>query len=77
MTGTDEKRPAPKAGLLQVAKTLFFGLLMIGSKATWEKGGDGARMTPGQIVVGALVGGALLVAALIALVRLVLWLATA
>ncbi len=73
---TDEKRPVPKAGLLQVTKTLFFGLLMIGRKATWEKDGDGAQMTPGQIVVGAIVGGILLVVALLALVRLVLWLAT-
>ena len=72
----DPQLPARKAGLLQVAKTLFFGLLMIGKKATWEKGGDGARMTPGQIVVGAVIGGILLVAALLALVRAALWLAT-
>jgi hypothetical protein len=68
--------PTRKAGLLQVAKTLFFGLLMIGKKATWEKDGDGARMTPGQIVAGAVIGGVLLVAALLVLVRTVLWFAT-
>ena len=73
---SEEKLPAPKAGLLQVAKTLLFGLLMIGKKATWEKDGDGARMTPGQIVGGAIIGGILLVAALLALVRTVLWFAT-
>jgi hypothetical protein len=73
---SDVKLPARKAGLLQVAKTLFFGLLMVGKKSTWEKDGDGARMTPGQIVVGAVIGGILLVAALVALVRTVLWFAT-
>jgi len=75
-SASGEKLSARRAGLLQVAKTLFFGLLMIGKKATWEKGGDGARMTPGQIVAGAVIGGVLLVAALLALVRAALWLAT-
>ncbi len=64
--------PDSKAGLLQVAKTILFGLLMIGKKRTWEEGGEGARMTTKQLVVGALVGGAIVIAALIALVRLVL-----
>lgn len=65
-----------RAGLLQVAKTVFFGLLMVGKKETWEKDGDGARMTPGQIVGGAIVGGMVVVAALIAIVRVVLRQAT-
>jgi hypothetical protein len=64
--------PDSKAGLVQVAKTILFGLLMIGKKRTWEEGGDGARMSATQVVVGALVGGAIVIAALIALVRLVL-----
>ncbi len=68
--------PAPRrAGPLQVAKTLVFGLFAIGMKGTWEK--DGVRVTPGQIVVGALIGGVLLVVAIISLVRLVLRMATA
>jgi len=58
-----------------VAKTLVFGLFAIGMKGTWEK--DGVRVTPGQIVVGALIGGVLLVVAIISLVRLVLRMATA
>jgi hypothetical protein len=71
--GSDkEAHPGRKAGLLQVAKTVFFGLLMIGKKETWEKGGEAARMTPGQIVAGALVGGIVVIAALIGLVLLVL-----
>jgi len=68
----DDAVPARKAGVLQVAKTLFFVLLMIGKKETWEAGGDGARMTPGQIIGGAIVGGILLIALLVMLVRLVL-----
>lgn len=64
--------PDSRAGLLQVAKTIFFGLLMIGKKRTWEEGGDGARMSAAQVVVGALVGGVIVIAALIALVRFVL-----
>jgi len=52
-----------------VAKTIFFGVLMIGRKATWEKGGDGARMTPAQIVAGAVVGGLVVVGLLFVLVR--------
>ena len=64
-----------RAGVAQVAKTLVFGLFAIGMKGTWEK--DGVRVTPGQIVVGALIGGVLLVVAIISLVRLVLRMATA
>jgi len=68
--------PARRAGVLQVARTLFFGLIMIGKKATWEKGGDGAQMTPAQIVVGALIGGVVLILGLLILVRLMINLAT-
>ena len=68
--------PPRKAGLLQVAKTMFFGLIMIGKKSTWEHGGDGARMTTGQVVAGAVIGGVVVILLLIALVRIVLRLAT-
>ena len=71
-----DKPPVRKAGVLQVAKTLFFVLLMIGKKKTWEQGGEGARMTPAQIVVGAIIGGIVLIVLLITLVRVVLSVAT-
>jgi hypothetical protein len=61
--------PAPprKAGLGQVASTIFFGVLMIGRKDTWQK--DGATVTFAQVVVGAFVGLAVLILLLVALVR--------
>jgi hypothetical protein len=71
----DQEAPR-KPGVLQVAKTLFFVLLMIGKKGTWEEGGDAHRMTTGQIVAGAVIGGIVLVAVLIAVVQLALKLAT-
>ena len=71
-----DKPPVRKAGVLQVAKILFFVLLMIGKKKTWEQGGEGARMTPAQIVVGAIIGGIVLIVLLITLVRVVLSVAT-
>lgn len=73
----EQDRPAPKrrAGPLQVAKTVFFGLFAIGMKGTWEK--EGVQVTPGQIVVAALIGGVVLVAVIITIVRVVLKLATA
>jgi hypothetical protein len=67
-----EELPEGKAGLLQVAKTMFFVLLMVGRKESWEKGGDAARITPGQIVAGAVIGGIVVVAALVGLVKIVL-----
>ena len=70
-----EKPPPRRAGVLQVAKTMFFGLLMIGKRSTWEQGGEGARMTPGQIVAGAIIGGIVLIAVLLAIVRVALRLA--
>lgn len=57
-------------GLLAVAKIIFFGLLMIGKKATWEKNGIGAQATLGQIVAGAIIGGIVLVALLVLLARI-------
>ena len=57
---------------MQVAKTMFSILLMVGRKGSWEKGGDAARITPGQIVAGAVIGGIVVIAALIGLVKIVL-----
>ena len=70
----DEKLTAPRAGLLQVAKIIFSGLIMIGRKETWEKGS--ARVTPVQIVAGSIIGAIALVVALLTLVRVVIGLAT-
>lgn len=72
MEPNNEAPPDRKAGLLQVAKTMFSVLLMIGKKESWEKGGDAARMTPGQFVAGAIIGGIVVIAVLIGLVRFVL-----
>lgn len=71
---SDEQPHARKAGPLHVAKIVFFGLLMIGKKATWDKGST--QVSPGQIVVGAIIGGIVLVVALLTLVRVVIGLAT-
>lgn len=62
-------------GLLAVARILFFGLLMIGKKSTWEKDGIGAQATHGQIVAGAIIGGIVLVALLALLARIAVGLA--
>jgi hypothetical protein len=59
-----------KAGLRQVASTMFWGLLMIGKKGTWEK--DGATITLFQAVVGAVITGIVVVVLLISIVWLVL-----
>ena len=67
-----EARTGGKASVLQVAKTMFFVLIMVGRKESWEKGGDAARITPGQIVAGAIIGGIIVIAALIGLVKIVL-----
>ncbi|HVB48376.1 MAG TPA: hypothetical protein VNF69_08295 [Burkholderiales bacterium] len=60
--------PPRKAGPLQVAATIIWGLFAIGRKGTWHK--DGATITLIQAVVGALVGLVVVVALLIALVLL-------
>lgn len=62
--------PQKKAGLLQVARTIFWGLFMIGRSNTWEK--DGAVVSMPQVVVGAFIGLAVVLALLIGLVRWVL-----
>jgi hypothetical protein len=58
-----------KASVRQVAATIFFALFAIGKKGTWQK--DGRTVTLAQVVVGALVGFAVVVAILIAIVTLV------
>jgi len=75
-TGPDESRRPPRAGLLQVAKIILSGLFMVGRNKTWQNGGAGTKVTPVQIVVGALIGGIMLIGALLLLVRVVIGLAT-
>jgi hypothetical protein len=64
-----EKQEKKKAGIGQVAATIFFGLFAIGKKNTWQK--DGATVTLFQVVVGALIGFAVVLAILITIVTLV------
>lgn len=49
---------------------MFWGLLMIGKKGTWEK--DGATITLTQAIVGAAIAGVVVVLTLITIVALVL-----
>lgn len=60
--------PKKKAGLRQVAATIFFGLLMVGRKDTWHR--DGATVAFAQVVVGAFVGLAVVVVLLASFVLL-------
>jgi hypothetical protein len=57
-----------KAGIRQIAATIFFALFAIGKKNTWHK--DGATVTLFQVVVGALVGFLVVMAVLVGLVLL-------
>jgi hypothetical protein len=63
------KQDSKKASLGQVAATIFFGLFAIGKKNTWQK--DGATVTLFQVVVGAIIGFAVVLAILITIVTLV------
>jgi hypothetical protein len=66
-----EQAPPPKkAGVLQVAATMFWGLCMIGKKDTWEK--DGVTVTPLQVVIGGIVTGVVIILALMTLVYFVM-----
>lgn len=70
--GTDSTPPdkppvAQKAGARQVMATMFWGLLMIGKKGTWER--NGATVTPMQVIVGAAVTAMVVIGLLLLLVR--------
>jgi len=65
---TQPKTPK-KAGLWQVAATMFWGMCMIGKRRTWEK--DGATITLRQAIVGAVIAGCIVVAVLVLLARFV------
>jgi len=61
------ERPAQKkAGIMQVASTMFWALFMIGKRGTWER--DGATITMAQAVVGAVVAGIVVILILVSLV---------
>lgn len=71
MTEQQEDAPIPrKASWRQVASTMFWALLMIGKKGTWER--DGATITLGQAVVGAVIAGIVVVTILVGLVMFAL-----
>ena len=73
MKGASKPAPAEppplvkKAGWRQVAATVFWGLMMIGKKGTWER--DGATVTLRQVVLGTAIMTALVIALLMLLVR--------
>lgn len=68
MNAEDPHKPPPKkAGIAQVAATMFWALCMIGKKGTWER--DGATLTMGQVIIGALVMTAIVIGLLVLLVR--------
>lgn len=66
--GTAESPAGKKAGIRQVAATIFFALFAIGKRNTWHR--DGATVTLFQVVVGALVGSVVVIAALVTIVML-------
>lgn len=64
--GAPERPVQKKAGIMQVASTMFWALFMIGKRGTWEK--DGATITMAQAVVGAVVAGIVVILILVSLV---------
>jgi hypothetical protein len=56
-----------KAGWRQVMATMFWGLMMIGKKGTWER--DGAILSMRQVIVGALIMTVIVIGILILLVK--------
>lgn len=49
---------------------MFWGLMMIGKKGTWER--DGATLSMRQVIVGALIMTAIVIAILLLLVKFAL-----
>lgn len=71
MTIPSQDPPAPrkKAGLLKVMWIIFSGFIMIGRNRDYDA--NAPKITPGQIVVGAIIGAALFVGGLITLVSFI------
>lgn len=63
----DSPQASKKAGWSQVMATMFWALLMIGKKGTWER--NGATISLPQVIVGALVMTLLVITILVLLVR--------
>lgn len=60
----------PKATVLQIAKAVLWAFAGIRRKSDYEF--DIATLKPAQVIIGGLIGGALFVATILLLVRLVL-----
>ena len=58
-----------KAGVLQVAKAVIWAFMGIRKKSDLEN--DAEMLTPVQVVIGGIIGGAIFVISLLLLVRLV------
>ena len=50
--------------------TMFWGLMMIGKKGTWER--DGATLSMRQVIIGALIMTVIVIGILLLLVKLAL-----
>jgi len=62
---------APKqAGLLQVAKAVFWSFLGIRKRRDYET--DSVELTPKQVIIAGLIGAAILIVSLLLLVRFVI-----
>jgi len=61
---------APRAGMLQVFKAVFWSFLGIRKRSAHES--DVARLHPAQIVVAGIIGGVLFVLTLILVVHVVI-----
>jgi hypothetical protein len=59
-----------KASLMQVAKAVFWSFLGIRKRAAHEK--DIVQLKPAQVVIAGLIGAALLIVALVLVVKLVI-----
>lgn len=65
----DEQRPEPRrAGPLQAAKTILWAFFGVRKRSDHES----VSLTPAQVIVAALIGGALFVLSIITVVQLVL-----
>jgi len=62
--------PAKKATLVQVARAVFWSFLGIRKRAAHEN--DVVQLKPVQVVVAGLIGAALLIVALVLVVKLVI-----
>lgn len=70
VTPPEPEAAGKKAGWSQVMATMFWGLMMIGKKGTWER--DGATLSMRQVIVGALIMTAIVIAILLLLVKFAL-----